>query len=73
MPDQTHVGQEVAKLLGIVAALLSGEMITTTDHPEGVEVIAVMRDNWLEAPVMVRFATDNGTDTVPLERITIID
>ena len=73
MAEKSDTGQSAARLLRVVAALASGEMIRTTNHPEGVEVIAIERDNWPEAPVMVTLATSDGRETVALDGIELAE
>lgn len=73
MTDKTDTGKSIAKLLTIVAALVGGEMVTTNTRPEGVEVLAIERDNWPNSPIVVRFATENGTETVWLNDFEIAE
>lgn len=73
MTDKTDAGQTIAKLLTILAALAGGGTVTTNTRPEGVEVIAILRDNWPGSPVVVRFATENGTETVHLDDFEIVE
>lgn len=82
MTENGHTGQDIAKLLALVGALLSGEPIDIVasdggdtpiaDESSSVEVIGIERDNWPDAPVTVKLATADGHRTVPLADVEIV-
>jgi len=71
MAKDEAAGQYLNTLLRVVGALVSGEMIEIKGFDDGVEVIAIVRDNWPGAPVVVTIATMDGHRPVPLDEIEI--
>jgi len=72
MAKDEAAGQYLNTLLRVIGALVSGEMIELKGFDDGIEVIAVARDNWPGSPVMVTIATMDGHRPVRLDEIEFV-
>jgi hypothetical protein len=74
MAKDESSGQYAAKLLTLFAALVGGGgTVAMAGYDERVEVVAIVRDNWPGAPVIVRVATPDGYERIALDDIELAD